>query len=75
MTVNEFSYPTNERIGEIKVVGYGFDKDREFYTLKLEKKITKGNVYRVAMNFVSELNDELKGFYRSTYKNDNGDEE
>ena len=75
MTVNEFSYPKNERIGEMKVIGYEFDNDREFYVLKLDKKITEGNVYRVEMNFVSELNDELKGFYRSTYMNDNGDQE
>ena len=43
--------------------------------IKLSKQIEKGNIYRVSIDFVSELNDELRGFYRSTYKDKDGNEE
>ena len=75
MKVNEFSSPGNEKQGTIDIVGHEFDEDREFYILKLGKKIEKGNVYRVSIDFVSELNDELRGFYRSTYRDKDGNEE
>ena len=73
--VNEFSSPGNEKLGMIDIVGHEFDEDREFYILKLSKKIEKGNIYQVSISFVSELNDELRGFYRSTYKDKDGNEE
>ena len=59
----------------IDIVGHEFDEDREFYILKLGKKIEKGNHYQISIDFVSELNDELRGFYRSTYKDKDGNEE
>ena len=73
--MEEFSSPENIKLGKIEVVGHGFDIDREFYIIKLSKPIVKGNIYRVSIDFVSGLNDELRGFYRSTYKNEEGDEE
>ena len=63
---------------EVKIIGitdYEFDKDREFYITKLNKPIVKGNYYRISMDFVSRLNDNLKGFYRSHYKNNEGKKE
>ena len=75
MKVNEFSSPGNEKQGTIDIVGHEFDEDREFYILKLGKKIEKGNHYQISIDFVSELNDELRGFYRSTYKDKDGNEE
>ena len=75
VNVNEFSSPGNEKLGTIDIVGHEFDEDREFYILKLGKKIEKGNHYQISIDFVSELNDELRGFYRSTYKDKDGNEE
>ena len=75
VNVNEFSSPENEKLGMIDIVGHEFDEDREFYILKLGKKIEKGNIYQVSISFVSELNDELRGFYRSTYRDKDGNEE
>ena len=74
MNVVEFS-AENDKLGKITILGHEFDEDREFYIINLDKKIQKGNVYKVSIDFTSELNDELRGFYRSTYKNKDGTEE
>jgi len=63
------------KLGEISVQGHEYDKDREFYITKLNKVITKGNKYRMSMDFISHLNDNLKGFYRSNFKNEEGQTE
>ena len=64
-----------KKIADISVQGHEYDKDREFYITNLNKAIKKGNKYRISMEFVSSLNDNLKGFYRSNFKNEDGETE
>lgn len=40
---------------------------RELITIQTAAKLVAGKQYRVAMKFISILNDELRGFYRSSY--------
>ncbi len=54
--------------GQITVEGHGYDNDRDFYVLKLDKELNKGQKIKVALAFEGELNDKLAGFYRSTYE-------
>ena len=61
------------KLYEIGVLDHEFDNDREFYITKLSKGITKGNQYRISIDFVSALGDNLKGFYRSSFKNEDGE--
>ena len=56
------------RLGNMEVAGHTFDKDREFYITNLKKGIVKGNRYRISMDYTASLSDNLKGFYRSQYK-------
>ena len=63
------------KIADIGVVQYEFDEDREFYITKIDQAIVKGKIYRISMNFVSILNDNLKGFYRSSFKTKEGETE
>ena len=74
--VEEFDYHglvgTKRIIG---VTGHEFDTMRDFYIIKLEKPIVDGNIYLLYIDFVSKLNDGLKGFYRSTYENEKGEKE
>ncbi|CAL1295996.1 unnamed protein product [Larinioides sclopetarius] len=49
------------------------DKERQFYILHLKSSLTAGQKYEVEMDYVGCLNDQLAGFYRSSYK-DNGSE-
>ena len=57
------------KIGNINVTEHQFDKEREFYVINLSKPIVNGNLYRISLDFTSSLNDDLRGFYRSSYKN------
>jgi aminopeptidase N len=42
--------------------------EREIITINLKTALTVGKKYKISMKFVSILNDELRGFYRSTYE-------
>ena len=61
------------KVGDINVTGHQFDSEREFYVLNLSKPIVNENVYRISMDFTSSLNDDLRGFYRSSYQNEDGE--
>ena len=77
MIVEEISTADSNLInlGGINVTKHQFDRDREFYIIHLSKPIVMGNLYRISMDFTSSLNDELHGFYRSSYKNIDGEVE
>jgi len=61
---------TVEEIGgdKMTITSYNYDKDREFFIAKLEKKLIPGRNYSIKIHFVANLNDNLKGFYRSKFK-------
>ena len=74
--MEEFDYHGLNGIKRIiGVTGHEFDTKRDFYIIKLEKPIVAGNIYLLYIDFVSKLNDDLKGFYRSTYENEKGEKE
>jgi aminopeptidase N len=43
------------------------DRSREFLIISTNTGLVAGRQYRLAMTFISILNDELRGFYRSSY--------
>lgn len=49
------------------------DEQRDFVTLVLETPLNAGFPLTLVLNFTGELNNELRGFYRSSYKNENGE--
>lgn len=48
------------------------DPIRQFYILHLSSNLIKGQRYIVRLKFVGNLNDQLAGFYRSSYKDASG---
>lgn len=55
-------------VGKIEVIGYANDSEREFYIINLKEQLKKGEQYVVLMKYTGVLNDDLHGFYRSSYK-------
>ena len=53
---------------DVPIVKHAYDKDREFYIAHLSQPLTPGKSYKIKINYVASLNDNLKGFYRSVYK-------
>ena len=53
---------------EIKVNREFWYKENEFYVMEAAQNLTNG-VYVISMEFVGKLDNDLKGLYRSTYKN------
>ncbi|XP_064114526.1 aminopeptidase N-like isoform X2 [Macrobrachium nipponense] len=58
----------------LKIVKHEYDHEREFYIAHLEEPLEQGQYYVLSMNFLGYLNDKLKGFYRSSYKDEEGNE-
>lgn len=46
--------------------------ERNFVTLTLEKNLTLTKNLKLFLNYYGKLNDELRGFYRSSYENKEG---
>ena len=53
---------------EIRITGHDYDKDREFYISKLGETLQPGKKYSIKIAYTAYLKDNLKGFYRSVYK-------
>jgi hypothetical protein len=49
-----------------------YDGQREFYVIHLDAALRPETVYNVDIWFTAKLDDGLKGFYRSVYKNEKG---
>lgn len=57
---------SNSPIGLVRLVDEQ-KTPREVVTIQTAGKLTAGKHYKISMDFVSILNDELRGFYRSSY--------
>ena len=47
-------------------------KDQEIITIQMDKELEVGKNYKVVIEFISTLNTDLRGFYRSSY-DENGE--
>jgi aminopeptidase N len=43
------------------------DDDRHFFTIELEQPLTAQNTYDVEITYIGHLNEDMEGFYRSSY--------
>ncbi|XP_071443368.1 uncharacterized protein [Hetaerina americana] len=57
---------------EVEIEKVSHEKDRDFHVLYLKKTLSVGRTYTITMKFAGKLNDDLNGFYRSSYKDENG---
>ena len=46
------------------------DLEYEFFVLNLAEELQPGTTYVLTMDFIGYLNDQLHGFYRSQYTNE-----
>ncbi|XP_068228789.1 LOW QUALITY PROTEIN: aminopeptidase N-like [Palaemon carinicauda] len=72
-TVKLVPADTPDHLG-LEIVKHEYDHGRHFYIAHLEEPLEAGQNYILSMNFLGYLNDELKGFYRSSYKDEEGNE-
>ncbi|XP_047490104.1 aminopeptidase N-like [Penaeus chinensis] len=61
-------------LSAIPTPGHEYDAAREFFVVHLAEELPVGAEVVLSMDFEGFLNDELRGFYRSTYTNANGDQ-
>merc|ERR1719431_1916989 len=52
----------------LHVDGINYDKDREFLIARLGQNLEVGKIYIIKIHYTAYLKDNLKGFYRSVYK-------
>lgn len=62
--------------GQQKLVSYisnfTYDTKLQFFIIHLNNALKNGNQYILKIRFRGNLNDDLAGFYRSSYKDSNG---
>lgn len=58
---------------EIVVSSHKYDQEKEWYVAHLAKEMQVNDTVVLSMSFTGLLNDQLKGFYRSTYTRPNGE--
>lgn len=56
----------------VEVTKTSEDELRQFYILHLKQDLKQGAEYEVSMEYVGSLNDQLTGFYRSSYTDPEG---
>lgn len=59
---------------DFKILHHDFDKSREFYIAHLDHLMVSGRDYVIRIKFVSKLSDGLHGFYRSGYRDEEGNQ-
>jgi len=52
----------------IEIFNIDYDTDREFFIANLNAGLEAGKTYVIKIHYTAHLNDNLKGFYRSVYK-------
>lgn len=58
---------------EIVVSSHKYDQEKEWYVAHLAKEMQVNDTVVLSMSFTGLLNDQLKGFYRSTYTRPTGE--
>ncbi|XP_063596362.1 aminopeptidase N-like isoform X2 [Penaeus indicus] len=56
----------------VGITKHSYDNERQFYIAELGEDLVVGEKYVLSMEFEGYLNDQLHGFYRSTYKAEDG---
>ena len=58
----------DENSQDVGMINVEYDTDREFVILHLASQLQPGRKYKVTILYTAFLRDNLKGFYRSVYK-------
>jgi aminopeptidase N len=61
-------YGSNKQL--LYLDGFGYDEARQFFVIHLAKKMHKGDNITLSIDFLGELNNDVVGFYKSSYFNE-----
>lgn len=68
LEIDPESVKVTERNGKNVLIGHlSNDTDRQFFVTHVQENLVGGRQYEIEMKFTGHLNDELQGFYRSSY--------
>ncbi len=76
MTLNNDTIVVSEEASgtQLSIIKHAYDAEREFYIAHLDSDLKPNATYNIQIWFTAKLADSLKGFYRSVYKNEKGEE-
>lgn len=66
-----FEHSLTSKSENITIVSSNFDNVTDKYTLKLAQPLVKDEAYVLSFKYTGNLRNDMIGFYRSSYKNDN----
>eukprot|EP00092_Neocalanus_flemingeri_P064412 GFUD01078167.1.p1 GENE.GFUD01078167.1~~GFUD01078167.1.p1 ORF type:complete len:930 (-),score=265.24 GFUD01078167.1:347-3136(-) len=76
ITIENDTVKVMEKDGDnVDIFNYDYDLDREFFIVNLNAGLLAGKTYVIKIHYTAYLKDNLRGFYRSVYKDSNTGEE
>ena len=58
----------------VPIESHSYDNEYQYYIAELSEDLVVDEEYSIAMEFKGYLNDQLKGFYRSIYQDEDGND-
>jgi hypothetical protein len=52
---------------QLSIDGFGYDEKRDFFIVFLKTPLNSGGSVLLSIDYLGNLNDQLSGFYRSSY--------
>lgn len=68
ITINDVKLMSVETNESITITDKHIDTAKQFYIIETDVILIKGSVYQIHMKYDGSLNNDLQGFYRSSYK-------
>ncbi|XP_068248686.1 aminopeptidase N-like isoform X2 [Palaemon carinicauda] len=63
----------NEHGHEILIIQQQYEPSRNLYIATLQEQLEAGKTYTLSLKFIGTLGEQARGFYRSSYKKENGE--
>ncbi|CCH45143.1 aminopeptidase 2 [Wickerhamomyces ciferrii] len=71
VTLNTFEIEVNSaKVGDLKATDISYNESTQTATFKFPENFTKGSSITLDLDFIGILNDNMAGFYKSSYKED-----
>lgn len=67
LTLSSFNSTGTTLVVLFQVIAHVYNRDAQTYSSILEEQLIPGGQYQLHMQFVGRINDDMQGFYRSSY--------
>jgi len=67
LTLSSFNITGTTLVILFQVIDHVYNRDAQTYSSMLDQQLMRDGQYELYMKFVGRINDDMQGFYRSSY--------